>query len=34
MTQEFLGLRVRDFQDVFIWTKTYREIFKFVLVYL
>ena len=34
MTREFLGLRARDFQDVFIWTKTYSEIFKFVLVYL
>ena len=35
MTREFLGLRARDFQDiVFVWAKTYREIFKSVLVYL
>ena len=35
MTREFLGLRMWNFQGiVFIWTQTYREIFKSALVYL
>ena len=35
MTREFLGLRMRNIQDVvFIWTRTYGEIFKSALVYL
>ena len=33
MTQEFLGLRMRNFQGIaFIWTRTYSEIFKSELV--
>ena len=32
VTREFLGLRKRNFQgSIFIWTRTYREIFKFAL---
>ena len=35
MTGEFLGLRKKNFEDiVLIWIRTYREIFKFALVYL
>ena len=35
MTQEFLGLKMRNFQGIiFIWTRTYGEIFKSALVYL
>ena len=35
ITQKFLGLRMGNFQGiVFIWTQTYREIFKSALVYL
>ena len=35
ITREFLGLRMGDFQGiVFERTQTYREIFKFALVYL
>ena len=34
-TREFLGLRSRNFQGViFLWTQTYREIFKSALLYL
>ena len=34
-TREFLGSRMRNFQGIdFIWTQTYREIFKSALVYL
>ena len=33
--QEFLGFRIKNFQDiVFIWTQIYMEIFKSPLVYL
>ena len=35
ITQEFLGLRMRNFQGiVFIWTQTYGGIFKSALMYL
>ena len=35
ITREFLGLRIRNFQGIiFLWTRTYREIFKSALVYL
>ena len=35
ITQESLGLKIRNFQGiVFVWTQTYRQIFKSVLVYL
>ena len=35
ITRQFLGLRMRNFQDInFIWTRTCREIFKYALVYL
>ena len=35
ITREFLGLRRQIFQGIiFIWTRTYREIFKSALVYL
>ena len=35
IVREFLGLRMWNFQGiVFIWTQTYREIFKSALVYL
>ena len=35
ITQEFLGLRVKNFQDIILkWIRTCREIFKFALVYL
>ena len=35
ITREFLGLRILIFQGIiFIWTRTYREIFKSALVYL
>ena len=35
ITWEFLGLRMRNFQGIiFIWTQTYREIFKSALVNL
>ena len=34
ITWEFLGIRKRNFQDiVFVWTQTYRVIFKSALVY-
>ena len=34
ITREFLGLRMRNFESiVFIWTQTYRKIFKSALVY-
>ena len=35
MTWEFLGLKMKNFQDIiFIWIRTYREIFKSASVYL
>ena len=35
ITEEFLGLRMKNFQDIiFIWIRTHREIFKSVWVYL
>ena len=35
ITGELLGFTMRNFQDIiFIWTQTYREIFKTALVYL
>ena len=35
LTRELLGLRMRNFQGgIFIWTRTYREIFKSASVYL
>ena len=35
ITQEFLGFRMQNFQGfIFIWTQTYKEIFKSALVYL
>ena len=35
ITGEFLGLRTQNLQGIaFIWTQTYREIFKSTLVYL
>ena len=35
ITPEFLGLRIRNIQGIiFIWTQTYRGIFKSALVYL
>ena len=35
ITPEFFGLTMRNFQGiVFIWTRTYSEIFKSTLVYL
>ena len=35
MTREFLGFRMQNFQStIFIWIRTYREIFKSALVYL
>ena len=35
ITREFIGLRMPNFQDsIFIWTRTYRQIFKSALVYL
>ena len=35
ITQEFIGLGLRNFQGIiFIWIKTYIEIFKSALVYL
>ena len=35
ITWEFIGLRMQNFQGIaFIWTQTYREIFKSALVYL
>ena len=34
-TREFLGFRMQSCQGIiFIWTQTYREIFKYALVYL
>ena len=35
ITREFLGLQMQNFQGImFIWIRTYREIFKSALVYL
>ena len=35
LNQKLLGLGMRNFQGIdFVWTQTYREIFKSALVYL
>ena len=34
ITWEFLGLKMRNFQGIFIWIQTYTEILKSALAYL